>query len=813
MLRIPWSFYVSHWLTFTLAIVCLAVVDSTAPFWLYPLLHIVLTLAMLFANRFSLSAVAANLLGVILVVGWLAWLGMEFYRQQTEGILIGEDWLRVGFIRGGTLLALLLVAKWLRPRNAGDYWMMHALALVQVVLASATLMSRPEDWGYRWFPVLLLGYLACGVWALIVLQANRESGIDDPVRCRSVSDKRISLWSAGLVSGLSWWAVGLTLAVILFLTIPKVGGTAGPSWLRMANIPQSLSGISTGINLNSGDTLRLSEELIVRLEAFDASGNKQWLGDHFRIRVLTCSIYSQGKWQPNTFEDFAYLAYRYPVEARTGQYRLHFQVDLTKLPLAMGVELPLSDGGSVYPLPLVEPHPALVRPRANWLHSDADLLAVGLRYQEPVLWVALASSSRILRYEQLHDRSLEVPETSLPVRPIPPFFGIRDQALSFSTPPSFRGAREFLDTLPRELQASGLLEKFATQVLGRHRLPTQPVPGESADQVLAKAQVLEKYLANNPDEFVYSLSRPRLRSDMDPTEEFLHQPATADGKKAGWCQHYASALALLLRSQRIPARIVIGFRGADWNPAWKTHEIRAYHAHAWVEAFIGPRGLDGRISRGRWVPFDPTPAAALASTSFRQSPWWRMLADDLRYLWETVILDGATGQGFRSFAIVNFLLDKMRLADVANAEFAVTLLRILGAVTLIIASWVLWRRVRQARQQRRQQPTRLGPVADWERQLLDWLQRFLPPRQTGQSLLEYAHAAQRWLIEHACSRPELVSLPVRMTLAYYRFRFANIPPGEQELVDLHRQLDQLVHFLESLHQPNSGGLGKPAAGR
>ena len=58
-------------------------------------------------------------------------------------------------------------------------------------------------------------------------------------------------------------------------------------------------------------------------------------------------------------------------------------------------------------------------------------------------------------------------------------------------------------------------------------------------------------------------------------------------RKKGHCEYFASALALLLRSIDIPARIVNGFKGGDWNELTQSMNVRQKHAHSWVEAYVG----------------------------------------------------------------------------------------------------------------------------------------------------------------------------------------------------------------------------------
>ena len=63
---------------------------------------------------------------------------------------------------------------------------------------------------------------------------------------------------------------------------------------------------------------------------------------------------------------------------------------------------------------------------------------------------------------------------------------------------------------------------------------------------------------------------------LDPVEDFLVN------RKRGHCEYFASALALLLRSIDIPARMVNGFKGGDWNELAQSMNVRQKHAHSWV---------------------------------------------------------------------------------------------------------------------------------------------------------------------------------------------------------------------------------------
>jgi hypothetical protein len=77
--------------------------------------------------------------------------------------------------------------------------------------------------------------------------------------------------------------------------------------------------------------------------------------------------------------------------------------------------------------------------------------------------------------------------------------------------------------------------------------------------------------------------------------------------RAGYCQHFASAAALLLRLAGVPARVVAGFAtGAPQSGA--SFDVRDIDAHDWIEVYFQGYG---------WVPFNPTPPAASARVPSR----------------------------------------------------------------------------------------------------------------------------------------------------------------------------------------------------
>lgn len=110
---------------------------------------------------------------------------------------------------------------------------------------------------------------------------------------------------------------------------------------------------------------------------------------------------------------------------------------------------------------------------------------------------------------------------------------------------------------------------------------------------LEKAAAIEKYLEEN---YRYTLS-PQTKGGSGPLEDFLFH------SKEGYCEHFATSMAMLLRASGIQSRLVTGFLEGEWNELGGYFIVRQQDAHSWVEAYIEGFG---------WTRFDPTPAAAAA---------------------------------------------------------------------------------------------------------------------------------------------------------------------------------------------------------
>lgn len=140
--------------------------------------------------------------------------------------------------------------------------------------------------------------------------------------------------------------------------------------------------------------------------------------------------------------------------------------------------------------------------------------------------------------------------------------------------------------------------------------------GTPADKALALEAALRR-------DWTYSLA-----GDQDPRAPLLD---FLFGKRSGHCEYFATAMALLARTQGIPARVVNGFAGGEANEVGGYRMIRQGDAHSWVEIYLPPWG---------WMTFDPTPAAGqVGADSDGVLDAARRLADSAKMLWLSWVVE------------------------------------------------------------------------------------------------------------------------------------------------------------------------------
>ena len=182
--------------------------------------------------------------------------------------------------------------------------------------------------------------------------------------------------------------------------------------------------------------------------------------------------------------------------------------------------------------------------------------------------------------------------------------------------------------------------------------------------------------------FYYTLTPPKLSDNS--VDEFLFDT------KRGFCGHYASAFAALMRAAGIPARVVTGYQGGTLNPYGGYWIFRQSDAHAWTEVWIDGRG---------WSRIDPTAAIApervergladavnaddpLASRWQRKTPWFagaRLQLDLLREIWRERILDFDQDSQRK-------LLEMLKIPEPDGQK----LVMVLAAAMALVLVWLTW---------------------------------------------------------------------------------------------------------------------------
>ncbi len=279
--------------------------------------------------------------------------------------------------------------------------------------------------------------------------------------------------------------------------------------------------------------------------------------------------------------------------------------------------------------------------------------------------------------------------------------------------------------------------------------------------------------------FVYSLDPPLL--DYNSVDDFLFHT------RSGFCGHYASAFVTLMRAGGVPARVVTGYLGGEWNPIGGYFIVRQSDAHSWAEVWLEGRGWTrvdpttvvepDRLTRGM---LDLLPAAGSAPTRLvRSSPALTRLLhrwDALDAWWNDRVLKF----DYRS---------QMKLLSWlgVHAPGPYTLGWGFVGALLLWLGWIAWQ---FGRGPARVRPDRLARA--YER-LCGKLAREGLPRAAHQGPLAYADAVHE-------SRPDLAEKVRTLLMKYAQLRYGAALPSDDTYAAELRGFERAVANL-SLQEP------------
>ena len=255
--------------------------------------------------------------------------------------------------------------------------------------------------------------------------------------------------------------------------------------------------------------------------------------------------------------------------------------------------------------------------------------------------------------------------------------------------------------------------------------------------------------------FRYTVSDP-----ASSIREFLFR------KRAGYCEHFAAGLSLLLRGAGIPSRVAAGYLGGEWNGVGKYLIVRQSDAHAWVEAWI----------EGRWVTLDATPPSGDSSPFRTRTGTVGLYADWLRQRWDKYVVNysmrmqaDAVREGVRAVRRTRATFRFPGWSGIGGTAWRAAGWAFLAAPGLYLLYRLLRRRRNAAG---KGSPSGLPPLPGPYARLVRRLDRSRFRRHPGETLEETLTAAVR-------SRPDLSEDAARFLGLYHRDRFGPTPlPAE-----------------------------------
>jgi transglutaminase-like putative cysteine protease len=342
-------------------------------------------------------------------------------------------------------------------------------------------------------------------------------------------------------------------------------------------------------------------------------------------------------------------------------------------------------------------------------------------------------------------------------------FRVHFETLVNQYPPGL--ARWTLELL-RRLAADPDYGLEGLEVPPANQLPGQRLNPQTRDwERIARA--LERYLARS-GEYTYSLDLLHQDTSLDPVLDFLLNV------RQGHCECYATALALMLRSQGIPAQVVKGYRGAE-GQGDGSYVVRNRDAHSWVEVMVESLPPEQRLD---WLTLDPTPETeAPPAPSFSLFRWLQDRFRDGGEVWKAMVLDYDAEQQANVWDSVTTARGLAVLAAGALTLTAVALAVLLG--------FPLLRRRRK----------RFATAASFYGRMVALLTRHarLEP-QPAQTPREYGEEAGR-LLRGRPAAAALADLPARLAELFYRVRFGGRPLSQLEAHAVESELDQLAAAL------------------
>jgi hypothetical protein len=688
----------------------------------------------------GLSGVLAALFGVVLVIAWKLE-GTKWQLPERIGLVVVLlslplfylDWQflsgsgtseKVGVSALGHLILFLSAVKLLQVKADRDWVFLYLISFFEVLLAAGLSLS----------PLFLLSLSLYALFALSTVlafeirKARRSVKIAETrllVAPDSTLFRRLRKRAGHSQSGearrlplVSLFLMLLIFAVALplFLIVPRTGANA---LSRTGEGGTGFVGFSDSVTLGDVGRLQQSDRLVMRVRVEDEQpgGNRK-----LRWRGVALDFFNGRGWQKTSNQSEV----KRPTTER-GFFQLGTTEDLQRLTTQTFYVEPIDT-----PVLFAAPRVIALQGAIPYLRQDAEeALTTRPHYQERISYKAYSDTA-------------EPDEETL-----------RRTGLG--------SARFYPAGLARYLQLPNKIDPRIP------RLAEEWITNAGAANQYDASRAIEEHLQRD---FGYTLDLKA--KGADPLADFLFNV------REGHCEYFSTAMAVMLRTQGIPARVVNGFQRGEYNNAAGVYTVTQREAHSWVEVYFP--------ETSSWVTFDPTPIAGRpVSERTGIKGWFSKYAEALEMLWIQYVVGydsqeqrslaksfGNRFYDFRSWVADKFKSLKETLSGWLQIEsedgsvsytrlVLLVLFSILAAVGLVllvkrIRRLGFWRLLRH----RQVEDGRASVVEFYERMTKSLAARGLK-RAAGETPLEFAAAT---------GMPEAL----KVTKAYNRVRF-----GDQKL--------------------------------
>lgn len=435
-----------------------------------------------------------------------------------------------------------------------------------------------------WYGLVFMAYLFAAIWTLLLYHLTKESHEARLAMASLSSPMNASPFPGHITARFFWTTNGIVvgafcLTMAIFLVIPRIG--AGFFKKTRGEVIRT-SGFSEKVDLGVIGAIKEDPSIVMRVEFPD---NETLATDRLYLRGAAYDLYTGRSWV-NSFAHRRSLG-------QTAEGTFKVPKAMSERPgatqpagLRQEILIEALDTSVLFGVPLVDS----VTGDFPAVQTDG-MGGISLPYPPSTRFQYRAHSvpNHLLEEERL--------------------------ATSFSYPDPIR--KHFLQLPTMSTRVTELTRQITRQAKTPHQM----------------AVAIKQHLRAN---YRYSLDIGTA-APVSPVEDFLFS------RKTGYCEHYATAMVMMLRAAGIPARLVTGFLAGEWNDFGNYYTVRQRDAHAWVEVYF---------PRSGWITFDPTPSVVATVPNHLWTTFGRVM-DSIRLKWDRLVIQYsladqlAVARGFR----------------------------------------------------------------------------------------------------------------------------------------------------------------------